>query len=183
MKEWKKAHGDRAPVPGSESWDHLVRQSREIDRQKGVLYQAEEGKNKVVRGFLTREGMKHSITFTPHANWSTFLHESAHRFFLVLEHLASLDNAPQAIKDDHAAILKWLGIEHVGQMTDAHHAARGRGDGELLRQGGGAVRRAPRHVCQVQGVDEADVQPAHPLSGCALRRGARRLRPLVCRGC
>ena len=50
------------------------------------------------------------ITLFDGTNLSTFLHESGHFFLEVLRTLAEDPNAPQQIKDDWAAALKWFGV-------------------------------------------------------------------------
>jgi hypothetical protein len=50
------------------------------------------------------------ISLNESADLSTFLHESGHFFLEVMADLASRDNAPQQIKDDMAATLKWFGV-------------------------------------------------------------------------
>ncbi len=50
------------------------------------------------------------ISLNENADLSTFLHESGHFFLEVMADLASRDNAPQQIKDDMAATLKWFGV-------------------------------------------------------------------------
>ena len=50
------------------------------------------------------------ITLNENADLSTFLHESGHFFLEVLADLASQPDAPQQIKDDMAATLKWFGV-------------------------------------------------------------------------
>jgi hypothetical protein len=50
------------------------------------------------------------LTLNENADLSTFLHESGHFFLEVMADLASQANAPQQIKDDMAATLKWFGV-------------------------------------------------------------------------
>lgn len=50
------------------------------------------------------------VTLNENADLSTFLHESGHFFLEVMADLASQPNAPQQIKDDMAAVLKWFGV-------------------------------------------------------------------------
>lgn len=56
------------------------------------------------------------VTLNENADLSTFLHESGHFFLEVMADLASQPNAPQQIRDDMAAILKWFGIK--GEQQD-----------------------------------------------------------------
>lgn len=50
------------------------------------------------------------LTLNENADLSTFLHESGHFFLEVMADLASQANAPQQIRDDMAATLKWFGV-------------------------------------------------------------------------
>lgn len=54
-----------------------------------------------------------TITLLQAADLSTFLHESGHFFLETLGTLASDPNAPQQIKDDMQAALKWMGIDDL----------------------------------------------------------------------
>lgn len=61
------------------------------------------------------------------ANLSTFIHESGHFFLEAFAALASTDKAPQAMKDDMAAILKFLGVDSFDQVKTEHHEKWARG--------------------------------------------------------
>lgn len=101
---------------------------------KGVKHQAKDGSNTYVvfsgedaairaqldqgkpgaRGSIT---LGEDITQTPsvitllqRADLSTFLHESGHFYLEVLSDMASREDAPQGVKDDMAAVLKWFGV-------------------------------------------------------------------------
>lgn len=50
------------------------------------------------------------LTLNENADLSTFLHESGHFFLEVMADLASQADAPQQIRDDMAATLKWFGV-------------------------------------------------------------------------
>lgn len=47
---------------------------------------------------------------TKQADYSTFLHESAHMFLTTYAQLAELPNAPDRIKNDMQTLLKWFGV-------------------------------------------------------------------------
>lgn len=61
------------------------------------------------------------------ANLSTFLHESGHFFLEVMGSLSQAENAPQNIKDDYAAILKFLEVESTDQIQTEQHEKFARG--------------------------------------------------------
>lgn len=53
------------------------------------------------------------IALLKNADLSTFLHESGHFFLEVMSHIASQENAPQAVQDDMQAVMKWFGVEDL----------------------------------------------------------------------
>lgn len=53
------------------------------------------------------------ITLLENANASTFIHESGHFFFEVMRDMASDEAAPQSIKKDMAALLKFVGVDSL----------------------------------------------------------------------
>lgn len=50
------------------------------------------------------------LTLLENADLSTFLHESGHFYLEVLADMAAREDAPQPIKDDMDAVLKWFGV-------------------------------------------------------------------------
>ena len=52
-----------------------------------------------------------TITLLNASDLSTFLHEAGHFFLEVQSHMAAQPGAPQAVVDDMAASLKWMGVE------------------------------------------------------------------------
>lgn len=69
------------------------------------------------------------------ANLSTFLHEGGHLFLELLGDIATNPDAPQQIKDDYAAALKWLGVESRGQIGVEQHEKWARGFELYLGEG------------------------------------------------
>ena len=61
------------------------------------------------------------------ADLSTFLHESGHFFLEAFNALASEANAPQAMKDDMAAILDWFGVKDWSEVGVKQHEQWARG--------------------------------------------------------
>jgi len=53
------------------------------------------------------------LTLLENADLSTFLHESGHFYLEVLSDLAARPDAPQEIKDDMDAVLKWFGVPDI----------------------------------------------------------------------
>ena len=92
---------------------------------------------------LAQEGARGRLRFTKdrrffidlfqRADLSTFLHESGHLYLEVLKDLASAPGAKQALKDDYATILTWLGS--TGEITVAQHEQFARGFERYLMEG------------------------------------------------
>lgn len=76
-------------------------------------------------GGVLQQGVRGQITFARdlsqpsvisllrNADLSTFLHESGHFFLEVYSDLASREGAPEAIKNDTDALLKWFGVKDL----------------------------------------------------------------------
>lgn len=58
------------------------------------------------------------LTLNENADLSTFLHESGHFFLEVMADLASQGSAPQQIRDDMAATLKWFGVPDLATWNN-----------------------------------------------------------------
>jgi hypothetical protein len=91
--------------------------SNEIeDAGTQVFFQGEGMADK--RGFIQfGPQRKFKIALLEKADLSTFLHESGHFYLEVLGDLAEMPESSQQIKDDYAAVLKFLGLENRGQLT------------------------------------------------------------------
>lgn len=61
------------------------------------------------------------------ADLSSFLHESGHFFLEAFQDLSARDDAPQAMKDDMAAILDWFGVKDWSEVKVEHHEKWARG--------------------------------------------------------
>jgi hypothetical protein len=70
-----------------------------------------------VRGWIERTNDRLRIVLTPDADHSTFLHETGHAFMAMLGDLADAADAPQKVKDDFDAILKWTGYGDRATQT------------------------------------------------------------------
>jgi hypothetical protein len=75
------------------------------------------------------------IGLTESANLSTFLHETGHFYLEMLGDLAEMDGVDQGVKDDYAAILKWLGVENRAQIETRHHEMFARANEAYLMEG------------------------------------------------
>lgn len=78
---------------------------------------------------------KFAINLLEKADLSTFLHELGHFWLEVLGDLAEGEGAPQQVRDDHAALLAWFGVERRDQITVAHHEQFARAHEAYLREG------------------------------------------------
>ena len=81
--------------------------------QEGELFQS--GKD-IKRGSISITPTGDIIRLFKAKNLSSFLHELGHRWLFELEDDAALPEAPQQIKDDLAATLKYLGVESAEQL-------------------------------------------------------------------
>lgn len=59
-----------------------------------------------------------TITLLKNADLSTFLHESGHFFLEAMTDMASREDAPQAVKDDAAALMKWFGLRDLDEWQN-----------------------------------------------------------------
>lgn len=119
LKQSRKANGDRTPVEGSQEWNDLVEESKQIDSDRGVTYhQADETTpapkprmvHDAIRGFIrSLTGGGHSVHFTDQANESTWMHEAAHAFLNIMGRMAQRDGATQQLRDDYQKALEYSG--------------------------------------------------------------------------
>jgi GGDEF domain-containing protein len=70
------------------------------DQARGLTQMYNEGLHRIYR-----------VVLNPNADRSTFLHESAHIFLDMMSNLALRPDAPQRVRDDYAAVLKFLGAK------------------------------------------------------------------------
>jgi hypothetical protein len=82
------------------------------------------------------------ITLLQRADLSTFLHESGHFYLEVLADMAAREDAPQGVKDDMAAVLKWFGVPDLAtwngydiEQKREHHEQFARGFEAYLFEG------------------------------------------------
>lgn len=78
---------------------------------------------------------KFTINLFDKSDLSTVLHESAHFYLEVLGDLATKESAPQQIKDDYAAILKWMGVKDRSEIKVEQHEKFARGFEAYLMEG------------------------------------------------
>jgi hypothetical protein len=87
-----------------------------IERRLQIFRQGEGMADK--RGFIQfGPERKFKIALLEKADLSTFLHESGHFYLEVLGDLASMAESSQQIKDDYAAVLKFLNLESRDQLS------------------------------------------------------------------
>lgn len=85
------------------------------------LFQSKQ-EEQIKRGrILFDSNGNYNIEFLKHADATTFLHETAHFFLEVFGDQASKTDAPDAVKEDYAKILKYLGVESRDQIETKHH--------------------------------------------------------------
>lgn len=75
------------------------------------------------------------INLFQRADLSTFFHESGHLYLELLGDLAEDAATPQAIKDDYAKVLSWLGVADRRGIKTEHHEKWARGFEAYLMEG------------------------------------------------
>lgn len=135
-----------------------------------ILYQSQDKK----RGYLQiGQNRQMQIGLTENANLSTFLHETGHFYLEVLGDLAATEGAAQQVKDDYAAILKWLGVADRGQIETKHHEMFARGNEAYLMEGNapapelqGAFQRFKSWLAHIYGeLSKLDVKLSEEVRG------------------
>jgi hypothetical protein len=98
-----------------------------------------QDKDSTARGYteFAREGMKRimRIALNESADLSTFLHESGHVFWEVFGDLAERPDAPESVRKDMAAALKWMGVENRRDLKVEHFEKWARGFEAYLMEG------------------------------------------------
>ncbi len=87
------------------------------------------------RDYLGVEGTRPIMRLMKDANASTFIHETGHQFLGELMRDAEHELAPDRIKTDAAATLKWLGVNSAEDIETKHHEKFARGFEQYLREG------------------------------------------------
>lgn len=101
------------------------------ERKPQIFEQSTQGRIKIGE----RSARSLDIELLAKADLSTFLHESAHAFFEVMGDLAEMAGAPEELKADYAALLKWLGIDKRSDIATEHHEKIARAFERYLREG------------------------------------------------
>lgn len=88
---------------------------------------------------LPREGLgdgrQATINLFAASDLSTFLHETGHVFLERLTAMASMPDAPQAIRDDMNAVLEWLNIPSAADISVQEHEKWAEGFEQYLYEG------------------------------------------------
>lgn len=93
-------------------------------------------RGQITMGRKTAAGVRPmTITMFQAADLSTLFHESGHLYLELLGDLADDATAPQAIRDDYARILGWLGVANRRQIKVEHHEKWARGFEAYLMEG------------------------------------------------
>jgi proteasome lid subunit RPN8/RPN11 len=82
-----------------------------------------------------RLGRLFNINLFRTADETSFIHENGHLFLELFADLAAAPGASDAIKADHAAILKWLGAKDSASITEEQHETFARGFERYLMEG------------------------------------------------
>lgn len=97
--------------------------------QPGAFYQTQRGVTQFMDGGQT------IVKLFEGADQSTLLHETGHVFLDIFADIASQPDAPQAIKDDFAKTLEWMGVQSYDQVQTEQHEQFARGFEAYLYQG------------------------------------------------
>lgn len=108
-----------------------------FSENQNILYQSfESGKEGKVRGAtIINPGRTMRIDLFKYANYSTFVHESAHFMLEVYGDLASDPNASAYIRNEYATIRKYLGAEDGKPITREQHEKFARSFEAYLMEG------------------------------------------------
>jgi hypothetical protein len=106
---------------------------QEAAKREKVLFQKARGTIRF--GAETGFSREFTITLNENADLSTFLHEAGHLFLETMFDLDEMENAPQQIKDDVAAILKNMGVESRDQVGAHQHEMFAEWHEQYLREG------------------------------------------------
>lgn len=105
---------------------------RIAEAAQGAVYdQGKRGK----RGRIQFGDGQTIVTLFERADLSTVLHETGHLFLEVMRDLAEQADAPQQIRDDWAAALKWMGVEDGAAIGVEQHEQWARGFEAYLMEG------------------------------------------------
>lgn len=105
------------------------------DKRIQILEKLFQLKGEEVLGYTEVMSDVLAITLNPKANLSTMLHESGHAFLLMMAHYAQKPDASPHMKEQAAAILKWLHVDDWNEITTDHHEKWARTFEQFLREG------------------------------------------------
>lgn len=111
-REFNKKYPDPGVFVREKGYDGIVA-GDEIVKYETDLFQ--EGQD-IKRGSISVSPTGDVIRLFQAKNLSTLLHELSHRWLFEMQDDASLPGAPQQIKDDLAATLKYLGVESIEEL-------------------------------------------------------------------
>ena len=98
------------------------------------LFQADDNADKLgYTKILLDKKIKIGLLET--ADLSTFLHETGHFYLEVLGDLAAIPDSSQQLKDDYAAVLKFLKVDSRDQIETQHHEKFAQANERYLMEG------------------------------------------------
>lgn len=134
LEQWRKAHGDRTPVPGDGEWNRLVDESRSVDEAKGKQFD-QSGTDRARASISFGPDRKFHISLFEGKDLTSFLHESGHLFLEVMGDLVQREGAPEELRKDYAKILDYLGVTERGEIQRAQHEKLARAFETYLMEG------------------------------------------------
>jgi hypothetical protein len=93
------------------------------------------GKAVEPRGSIRLSEGEQQITLFKNRNLSTLLHEAGHSWLDEMTRDAERPDAPQQVRDDMQAVLKWLGVDSADKIGTAEHETFARGAEAYLMNG------------------------------------------------
>lgn len=141
--EVKAATGTRTDTTDSGATDDTARRSSGpddiVEQTMRTFYQSSAPDSGDSRGFITftpkgQGRRKFKITLTAKRDLSTLIHELGHFYLEVLGELIDADAPPQ-LKADYDAILRWLGVSSIDQISTEQHEQWARGFERYLAEG------------------------------------------------
>lgn len=108
-------------------------QERQFAQDKGRAYEQNRGKTLGSINFMERR--RPILTMMRDADASTVIHEFGHDFLEQMQRDAAHPDAPDQLKADFKAALKWMGVGADGEIQTKHHEKWARGFEQYLREG------------------------------------------------
>lgn len=118
----KSATGNRGTFDPKSA--NILRQGDDEEQARGYTAILRKGRERIFR-IVLNEG----------ADYSTFVHESAHVFLELFQTMAERPDAPERLRQDWADARKWMGVEEGKPLQREHHEKFARGFEKYVAEG------------------------------------------------